>query len=169
MGPPRAVRIPRSPRAGAAPSGASERRENAGGRMRALRWFGVFAGSIAVLYGLFVALSAGAAGGLSAATVALELFTVVAIVFLVWAWSITLHRAPTAIRFAPAAIVVQESSRRTRVFPIGPALERAVVERYPASPLGPAPTELVRVGDAGGRQRLYLVERGLFDSPPNAE
>lgn len=166
MGSPRAVRIPRSSAATLPAASAGERRENAAGRQRAVRLFGLFAVALAALYGAFLALSASAAGGIGAAPVGLALFSALAAAFLLWAWGITLRRAPLSVRFAPRAIVVQESGRRTRIFPLGPALERAVVERYAASPFGPSPTELVRVGDAGGRQRLYLVARGLFEGPP---
>lgn len=167
MGSPRAVRIPRSPRADRGGIGGVERRENTAGRRRAVRLFGLFAVGLAALYLAFVALSAAAVGGLGGAPAGLALFTLLAALFLVWAWSITLRRAPRAVRFTPTSIVVQESAHRTRVYPIGPALERHVIERYPASPLGPLPTELVRVGDAGGVQRLYLVGRGLFNAPMN--
>lgn len=170
MGAPRAVRIPRA-RPGAATAPAvppGEFRENRGGRARAGRLFGVFAIGMVVLYGGFVALAATAAGGLSGAPAAFALFTVLALAFTLWAWSITLRRAPRGIRWSAEGVWVEESARRVRRFVRGPAFEHAVVERYPASPLGPAPTELVRVGEAGGRQRLYLVQPGLFDEPPDA-
>lgn len=170
MGSPRAVRIPR--RRGAGPAGAAtaplDARENGGGRERARRWFLVFAVGLVVLYVSFVGLAAMGAGGLSGAPVALGLFTVLAAGFSAWAWSITLRRAPLRIRWSRGALAVEETRGRTRRFVRGPALEHVVVERYPASPLGPSPTELVRVGEAGGRQRLYLVEQGLFDAPPEA-
>jgi hypothetical protein len=170
MGSPRAVRIPRRRPAGGAPANAvpAASRENRGGRERARRWFSVFALGLVALYVAFVALSATAAGGLTGAPDALGLFTVLAIGFAGWAWSITLHRAPLRIRWSGGSLSVDETPRRTRRFERGPAFEQVVVERYPKSPLGPLPTELVRVGEAGGRQRVYLVEVGLFDAPPTA-
>ncbi|MCI4337475.1 MAG: hypothetical protein L3K17_09890 [Thermoplasmata archaeon] len=168
MEPPRPVRIPRRSRsaAGSASGPSAEARENVGGRQRATRWFAVFLLGLGVLYAFFIALEASSAGGLTGSPLAVGLFTILALAFVVWGWSITLRRAPRRVGVGSEEIAVEERRGHVRRFRIGPTLETTVLQRYPPSPFSPAATELVRVGPADGYRRVYLVERGMFESPP---
>ena len=167
MSAPRAVRIARRrelsevPAATATASATFLERTNVAGSTRAWRLFGVFAVLLVVIYALFLAISARAAGGLSAAPAVPAAFSLLALGLAVWGWSITLGRAPRSVTVRADATLVVERTGRARRFAAEPPVTLDIVERYGAGWLSPEPTQLVRIAAPHGRARLYLVGRAL--------
>ena len=170
MAAPRSVRIPKRADAPAGPmsSTTDPAKEttrfvvNTAGTARAIRLFWVFGGLLAVVYILFVGLafaSHPAAPGSDPA--AWGLFTLLAVLFAVSGWWITLGRTPRGAWIRDDELAVKERLGRVRRFPRTTAPH--VARRYGVSPLGPEPTEFVELTERDGVKRTYLVGKGFFD------
>jgi hypothetical protein len=166
----RAVRIPRRPPLGSAPppkpisppaAAASEFHLNRAGRLRAQRLFLLLASGLLLFFAAFVALVAGSpVAGVKGNGAIYGFLTAVPLIFaLVGGW-FTLVRAPLGATVRDQNLEVTELFGRVRRWGLPVSLR--TIQKYPESPLSPAPTELVEAVDTNGRKRVYLVGEGFF-------
>ncbi|MCI4360143.1 MAG: hypothetical protein L3J91_00405 [Thermoplasmata archaeon] len=169
MSQPRPVRIARS----AAVDAPGEARRtafagawvrNRAGELRAGRLFGLFVVVLIAIYAWFVGLALlGSHAGLLTAPAAWGLFTVVAVVLALWGWSITYGRTPKGAQRREGEILVRERMGRIRRFPIESVAGIKIAQHYPASFLGPEPTEFVELLTRERMRRTYLVGERFFE------
>ncbi|HYK93756.1 MAG TPA: hypothetical protein VEY07_06910 [Thermoplasmata archaeon] len=165
----RAVRIPR--RGGAVvriartpePVPAVGRRENVAGSQRARRLFLLYVAGVVLLYLVVLGSASSAPGGLGANAGLLGVIALIGVALGVIGWWVTLGQTPRALQVDQGPIVVWERLGRQREFPNTPGTG-VVVRRFPAGWLSAEPAVLVRLKDAGGLPRVYLLDAGLV--PP---
>jgi len=171
MAAPRAVRIARAPAsaetvrpgpsASAARPGAFHPNEN--GTQRGRRLFLIFVVALVAAYAAFVGLILTTPAA-SSEYLLVGVLGLVAVLFALWAWSITWGRAPRGVRWLPdRSVRVIERLGTQRSFPGPPDLRVNVAYRYPPSFLNRGPVELVEVSGGETRRRAYLVDAGTFD------
>jgi hypothetical protein len=168
MAAPRSVRIPRRTSDVATPvdgeSAMPRFIANTAGTTRGTRLFGLYLLLLAVIYLLFVGLAVTSRPASPATnSLAWGLFSGLAALFGISGWWVTLGRAPRGVRMLGEEFAVQERLGRIRRFPS--TTERHVVRRFPASPLGPEPTEFVELTERDGVKRTYLVGESFFGAP----
>ena len=163
----RAVRIPRRsgsvvrlPRQGVT-SIAGGLRPNRAGSQRATRLFGLYGIGVIVLYALVVASASVAPGGLAANVVLLVVIAILGGGLVGVGWWVTLGQTPRGISADSGSVVVWDRLGRRREFPT-PAGAAVVVRRFPAGILASEPSVLVRLKDASGLPRLYLLGADLW-------
>jgi hypothetical protein len=181
MAAPRAIRIvrrpaptsepaaearPTGPPAKIAPTPSAGYRSNAAGSERGLRLFFFFAVGLLVIYLTSLGIAAQGPGGLGATAGAWVVFTVIAVVFALVAWLLTLARAPRGAWVGLTEVVVRERFGHLRRFSGLATLRVDVTQRYARSWLSHEPTELVRLSESGGSTRMYLVNEGFFEAEP---
>jgi hypothetical protein len=165
---PRPVRIARSASYG---KGEARRPGVAGGwvanraaERRARRLFGLFLLVLVLIYLAFVGLGElGSSSGLRSAPAAWVVFSALAAGLAAWGWFLTLGRTPRSALVREGEILVRERLGRVRRFPVEWAVAPRVVQQYPASFLGPEPTEVVEVAGSDRVRRTYLVGERFFE------
>ncbi|MCI4330485.1 MAG: hypothetical protein L3K19_01375 [Thermoplasmata archaeon] len=133
---------------------------------RARRLFTLYGGALAAIFGITLGLSYTGPVPVAEANplvpLGLSLLTLALAAAGLW---LTFGRTPSAVRIADDELWVRERGGRVRRFPAPPATRLWVEEQYPAGPLTPAPTELVRLTPPDGRARHYVFESGLLYGP----
>lgn len=162
----RAVRIVRSSsERGGATARPADFRPNRSGSQRAWRLFGLDVLALAALYAVVLALLSRGPGGITGNADVLAVLAGLAVAIGVVGFYVTLGQAPRGIWTGRRGAVVEERLGRRRE--LAPSSESRVARRFPAGWLASGPTEIVRVVDATGRPRVYLVDEGLVPLAPN--
>ncbi len=178
----RPVRIARRPRPSAAPPpvpaiapplptplpspeparSPGEYRENRGGTQRAARLFGLYLVAVLALYAGLLALLARGPGGVGSNLPLLGLLAVLGVAIGVVGWQVTLGQTPRGVWVDGSRLLVRERFGRQRELADPAGKDLVVARRYPANWLIPESTLLVRVKDATGLSRVYLVGLSLL-------
>lgn len=119
-----------------------------------------------VIYLISLGIASQGPGGLGATAGAWVVFTVIAVLFALVAWLLTLARAPRGAWVGLSEVVVRERFGGLRRFAGLATLRVEVTQRYARGWLSREPTELVRLSESGGPTRMYLVTEGFFQSEP---
>jgi len=119
---------------------------------------------LVVIYGVFVALAElGSSSGVRSAPVAWGVFSLLAVLFAVWGWSITFGKTPRSAQRRETDILVRERLGRVRRFPVGSAVTLKVVQHNGGGILGPLPTQVVEIVSREHSRRTYIVGERFFE------
>jgi hypothetical protein len=163
----RAVRLPVArpvapPGSDSPVAGPGDVRANTVALGRARRLVAIYLVALAAMYAAFVAIDlTGPAGGSTATSDGVLIFSGVAAALAVGGLVLTLSPAPRAVEVTSSSLVVIEWTGRRREFPALEDLRVEVVRRYPAGFLASAEVEAVEIS-GGARARTYQLTQGLL-------